>query len=374
MFPIKKREIGLIKELFGEVSAQAYIKIIYISGSAARKTDIKGSDIDINVVYDDILYKDLRTDALAEALGRIDKAAAKYGLKLHIQPPKSLSLFWELIRSGEPWILTEIDGAIPVHDNSDFISSLQTLLRRSQLYRKHERSSILIDRAKLAFVQAENMLYSEAINVLTDTIVSNLQAILMYFDKFVPYEELPKELKRFLKKDLITPKQCEFFVLMIKLFKMHANGRKKYMLKHNLRIDSLLRDSIEFLERTEYLFELLEYLQKKEQVNMAYEEAMNLMKKAINKPIGADIKEDGIIMAFEAELGKRSFVPKAYINVFRRIMEMKRKADEKRFLEISSHDIHLSNTAIKHLEKLISENAADAGKGSPDSPNPGSRT
>jgi|GEM_PF-1871218 len=353
VFFINNREIELIKQLFSELSAQNHIKIIYVSGSSARKTNVKSSDIDINVVYDDILYKDVQLGILIDTLNQIDTSAAKYGLKLHIQPPKSLSAFWELLRSEEPWILTEIDSAIPIHDTSDFIASLQTLLKRNQLYKKEERSSILIDRAKLGFAQAENAMYSEAINILTDTVVSNAQAVLMYFDRFVPYEELPKEMKALLKKDLIKEDEYAFFVNLLKIFKLHSNERKKYMIKHKVSLDNLIHSSTGFIERTEYLFELLEYLQKKDQVMHVYEETLELMKKTINHPIDKVIKDEKVILAFESAIQKKKYIPEAYLCTIRHIMEMKLKVDQKRFSELSSHEIHVSNATIKHLGKLI---------------------
>ncbi len=249
--------------------------------------------------------------------------------------------------------MTEIDSAIPIHDKSDFIVSLKTLLKRSQLYKKNERSSILIDRAKIGFLQVQNVFYSETINVLADTIISNLQAILMYFDKFVPYEELPKELKCLVKKDLIKEKEYEFFVTMLKLFKMDVSNRKRYMASHKINVDSLIHSSIEFLERTEYLFELLEYLQKKEQVNLVYDETLKLMKDFINKPLDREIKEDKVIIAFETEIQKKKYVPKEYLKIIKEIMDMKHQIDQQCFSQLSSQQIYKSNATIKNLKELI---------------------
>lgn len=353
---MQKKTINILKNLFFTISVFNYIKTIYVSGSAARMNQVKGSDIDITIIYDNILYGNVDLKHIEITQNKLKDTAKSMGYNLHIQPPRALSDFWDLLRSGEPWILTELESAIVLHDPSELIEPLKILLEKHQLYKKEERASLLIDRAKIHFQNAENILFSDALFHLTDSAVSSTQAILMYFDRFSPYNELPKALKNFVNEGLMDSSNYRFFVLLIKLYNMDPKKRRTYCTKHKITLDLLIDGSLKFLERIEYLFELLEHMQKKNQSIKNYKNTIELMGRLMNKK---DISDEELILAVESKIERTEHkIPHAYINTLKRIIHMKNLANAKRFEEISSKEIHEANASLKYLERLVEESDA----------------
>lgn len=352
---MQKATVDSIKKLFAQLTTLKYIKAIYISGSAARKANVKGSDIDINVIYDNVLYSNVNLGLVEMLQNNVKETSKSMGLNLHIQPPKALSDFWDLVRSGEPWILTELESALVIYDPAELIEPLKILLKKHQLYKKHERAAILIDRAKIHFHEAQNALFSDAIIYLTDAAVSSTQAILMYFDKFVPNNELPDALKKFVREGLIDTFHHQFLTLLLKLYNADQAKRREYCSRNKITLDNLIDGSLNYLEKMEELFEMLEYLQKKEQSMKNYNTALELVSK-ITKTKESD--DDKIILSFEYEIAKKKHnLPTAYVTTLKKIIHMKHLADEKRFTEISSKEIHETSASLKYLEKIIGRRA-----------------
>ncbi|MFH1127446.1 MAG: nucleotidyltransferase domain-containing protein [archaeon] len=348
---MQKAKVDIIKKLFAQLTTLKYIKAIYISGSAARKANVKGSDIDINIVYDNVLYSNINLELVEMLQNNVKETSNSMDLNLHIQPPKALSDFWDLVRSGEPWILTELESALVLYDPAELIEPLKTLLKKHQLYKKHERAAILIDRAKIHFHEAQNALFSDAIIYLTDAAVSSTQAILMYFNRFAPNNELPDALKKFVREGLIDESHHKFLVLLLKLYNTDQTKRKEYCSRNKITLDNLIDGSLNYLEKMEELFELLESLQKREQSLSNYNTVLELVSMITNNN---DSDEEKIILAFESEVAKKMHhIPTAYITTLKRIIHIKHLSDEKRFAEISSKDIYETSASLKYMEKLI---------------------
>ncbi|MEM2707996.1 MAG: nucleotidyltransferase domain-containing protein, partial [Candidatus Pacearchaeota archaeon] len=109
------------------------VRSIFIYGSSVRKGIQKGHDIDILVIYDDSLENpELEKINFFQEL--ITTKAKKEELILHFQPPKPISLWWKLIKEGEPWAISALKDSIILYDNTEFIKTIKKLLRKSKLY------------------------------------------------------------------------------------------------------------------------------------------------------------------------------------------------------------------------------------------------
>ena len=111
------------------------LKSIWIYGSFTKKKKYNPkSDIDIMVVVDDSRpnYSQSFTKKLMFYLKIIEAKAKKKGIKLHFQPPKEASFLWELIRNGEPWVITSFRNTYTLLDESGFAKNLGWLIKRRE--------------------------------------------------------------------------------------------------------------------------------------------------------------------------------------------------------------------------------------------------
>ncbi|MCK4429312.1 MAG: nucleotidyltransferase domain-containing protein, partial [Candidatus Aenigmarchaeota archaeon] len=111
------------------VERHSLIKAIFVYGSAARKNK-KPNDVDCVAIVDDTSekFKPTVLDYIETELREItEEADKKMKIDLHFQSPRPLSVWWDSLRSGEPWVMTAVKDAYILYDPSDYIAPLKSL-------------------------------------------------------------------------------------------------------------------------------------------------------------------------------------------------------------------------------------------------------
>ena len=142
------------------------IKSIVLFGSAAKKLDSQGSDIDILIIIDDcsIQWDEQLIAWYREELKKIvekDKNSERF----HINTV-TLSTFWEEIKEGEPAAINMLRYGQTLIDFGGFFEPLKVLLAKGRLrpspeaiYTTLRRSPLHISRAKFDIVNSIEHLY-----------------------------------------------------------------------------------------------------------------------------------------------------------------------------------------------------------------------
>ncbi len=108
------------------------IKAIIYIGSTARREAKAGSDIDLLIILDDTLplERDI-LDAYKLEAERLVKQAAERGEKLHLTTLR-LTAFWEMLRAGDPVLLTMLRDGYALIDTG-FFDPLKRLLEMGRI-------------------------------------------------------------------------------------------------------------------------------------------------------------------------------------------------------------------------------------------------
>ncbi len=142
------------------------IKSIVLFGSAAKKTAVAGSDIDIVIVIDDVSINwDVElTSWYREELDRVIKANP-YQQSLHINTVK-LSTWWEDILKGDPTVINILRYGEAIVDLAGFFEPLKYLLLQGKIkgtpeaiYSCLQRAPSHIARSKMAELGAVEGVY-----------------------------------------------------------------------------------------------------------------------------------------------------------------------------------------------------------------------
>jgi len=276
------RRINDIKKLCVPLTRlKPFVKAIWLYGSAVRKKGFKKtSDIDILILIDDTRkIKDEFLRILRAMTDAITKQAEKKKLKLHFQPPKLLTLWWDLIRKGEPWALTSLQNPVVIYDPSDYIKLLSSLLNKGKLYNAPEKSERLLERAKEKIGEIRQISLFKVPEEILQAMSESAQIALMYLGIFPPS---PKDVSRELRKhfsgminETLLGHYDEIYTAVRKINRGHMTelaGRE---------IDTMINNAKQFITRMEAILIELEERKTSGEILNGYKECLVLCEKTL---------------------------------------------------------------------------------------------
>ncbi len=204
------------------------IKSIILFGSAAKKTNVIGSDIDIIIIVDDasVRFDDNLILWYREELGKIMKTSL-YKKDLHINTIK-LTTWWQDLSKGDPTIVNVLRYGETLIDFGGFFNPLKILLQEGKIKPTPESIHASLNRVPYHIVRSRQSEIG-AIEGCFWAMVDSAQALLMAINLLPPsYEHIPILLKEnFVDKKLLKIKYVEDFVKLHKLHKSILHGEVK---------------------------------------------------------------------------------------------------------------------------------------------------
>lgn len=124
-----------------------YTMIIYVFGSITRGDFRPRSDIDLIVVFDDTKPGSEAAAAKLEAeISGIQEKSNKAKLNLSFQKLMPLSTWWDLIRDGEPWLVSSLENPLILYDETGYVNLISRLVHKGHIYNRYEKAEKLIER------------------------------------------------------------------------------------------------------------------------------------------------------------------------------------------------------------------------------------
>ncbi|MBI4176866.1 MAG: nucleotidyltransferase domain-containing protein [Candidatus Aenigmarchaeota archaeon] len=350
---------GAIKEACSEILARRRnrIKAIWIYGSFARGESKPTSDIDIMTLVDDATT-DISSAELAEMSADIsainDAVKEKTKVNIHFQPAKRLTDWWDLLRSGEPWVFTSMRDAMPVYDPSGYVEPISRLLKEGRMIGTSERSQMLIQRAPSRLEDVRKIFLEDITADLLFAMVEAGQAALMFYGVAPPSA---KNLGSALRKHFVSKKILHAYYADI-VDDFYAITRKidhgdltKITAKE---INSWVVKAKDFIYMIDTIFSKLETEKKKEMIeesnSVAFSACKNLLKKR-----GVKANDGNILHFIEKELVKTGLVSKGYLEILKKIKSMKHASDNDKLNEITEKDVYTSRLYAKNLAEILKE-------------------
>ena len=335
------------------------IKSIYLAGSAVRKDYVPGSDIDILIIVDDTCDNfDARVLNLINSDFRdvSKKAMLEHKLDLHIQDAKTLSVFWDMVRSGQPWIITQMRDAYVLYDPSGYISPIKTLLNAGKLSGTKERAQTLINDAPKKLVDARKIFLNEVMSDLLLAMVESSQAVLMFSGVAPPASKnIGRELSlKFVNTKIIPKKIVNDYEQIYELTKKIDHGEVSHV--SGKEIERYLGMVIEFIEGMEKLFNVLDFMKKKKMVNSAYEKSIDACRIALKKINKVEPKTNtDLLKHFKVHFVDTGLVSKDHLEVLKKMHSNKKAFDSGKVSDISENEIYSSNVYAQNLENAIGD-------------------
>lgn len=356
---MKYEPVDAIKDSCSRILSRygSRIKAIWIYGSFARGDAKRTSDIDVMTLVDDAT-SDISGSTLAEitdAISAINRdVKEKTKINIHFQPAKRLTDWWDLLRSGEPWVFTSMRDALPVYDPSGYVEPLSRLLKEGRLTGTSERSQLLIQRAPSRLEDVRKIFLEDITSDLLFAMVEAGQAVLMFYGIAPPSA---KNLGNALRKNFVSKKILEnyyttivddFYELTRKIDHSELTKLKA------VEIYSWVSKARDFIYRMEDIFAKLESEKKKEMIEESNEVAFTACRNILKRK-GVKVNEENILHFVEKELVKTGLVSKGYLEILKKIKSMKEASDKNRLHEITEKDVYTSRLYAKNLETLLKE-------------------
>lgn len=140
-----------------------FVRAVVIFGSVARREGIKGKDIDVLVVVDDVSVN-LSPELIQTYRIIVEKAVADISTRIHVTTLKFTS-FWEYAKVGDPVAINILRDGVALLDTG-FFDPLQLLLLRGRIrptpeavWTYYMRSPTTIHNSKWHVLQATVDLY-----------------------------------------------------------------------------------------------------------------------------------------------------------------------------------------------------------------------
>lgn len=354
-----ERQRGRIEELCQPLIDEMgpYLQAIWIYGSATRKDKVEGSDIDILVLLDDT-KKDFSKETVQKAksiLKGIDDEAPE-DLDLHFQPPKLLSKWWELLISGEPWVLTSMEDAQPIYDGSGYIHLTRELLRGGQMHGTEQRAHKLLKRSRKKIKKTRRLLLEDVTSELLRAMSEAAQANLMYYGHPPPSpDKIGDELQEtFVDDEDLLPRQAvEDYRDLYRLTERIDHGRLTEFSGREL--DEYLSKAFRFIKAMRELFEELEQQKQENLITESHNEMIELCREALDeKGVSVPTEDEAVLRAFKETFVEEGLISDEHWEAVKKIEGVKDALEAGKLEEMSEDEIYSSRVHLRDFESTVS--------------------
>lgn len=361
----KKERVEILKQFTKEVLKKygPVIRSIVLFGSTARGTSRMESDIDVFVIVDDTKNK-ISPSFKAKIEDDLDKISKKCNKNLSVQQPYLLTEFWAMVRDGHPIVFNFIREGVPVYDKDIFLP-IKRLLQMGEIRPSKEAVEKYIERGPKRVKRVENAKIYMVVEDCYYAMLESAQAVLMFLGRIPPR---PTDAPDTLRKTLMEMKFIEESDVkdledIIEVRKEVEHKRIKKMSGKD--VDMWIKRTKVFVKKMQNLIVKIEVLKREGIVEKSHqimnETALTLMSSLKKRPSKA-----GIVADFEKHLVKPGIVPDNYLDVIRRLEEMKKLIKEGKVMDLPKQEILMHR---EYVRKFIHE----AGKILRKSPEPGAK-
>jgi len=345
----KKERLDEIKEFSKQVLEKygKYIKCIVMMGSVAREEFKSKSDIDVFVVIDDTSFK--ITPELHDKIdSEIEKIGEKISKFISVQPSYTLTEFWDYARVCHPIIYNFIKEGVPVFDTG-FFGPIKKLLKMGRIPATREAIESYMEGAPKKLMRAKTVKLLMLAEDCYYAMLNTAQAVLMFMGLAPPVpSKAYDDVKKFLvEPGILEPEYAEWLKEIIEVRKKIEH--KELMDVKGAFVDEWIEKSEKFVNKMFGLLNALE-LRKKEKIlerthEVMHKAAITALKTLKKMPE----KKEEVPTVFKREFIDRKLVEGYYWDIWKRIEDMKKLADEKKIDKIADKDVYQMREYVRKL-------------------------
>jgi predicted nucleotidyltransferase/uncharacterized protein (UPF0332 family) len=352
----EEQKKGAEEEKFKEVKEFAkqvlkkygkYVKCIVMMGSAARGELKSKSDIDVFVVIDDTAFK--ITPELQEKIDDdLEKIAEKISERISVQPTYTLTEFWDYARVCHPIIYNFIKEGIPIYDTG-FFAPVKRLLEAGRIPATREAIESYMEGAPKKIMRAKTVKLLMLAEDCYYAMLNTAQAVLMFMGIAPPVpSKAYDDVKKFLvEPGILEPEYAEWLREIIEIRKKIEH--KELMDVTGAFVDEWINKAEKFVEKMFSLLNALE-IRKREKIlerthEVMYKAAITALKSLKKLPE----KSEEIPLCFKKEFIDSKLIESYYWDVWKRVEEMKKLADQKKITEIADKEVYEMREYVRRL-------------------------
>ncbi|MCK4730083.1 MAG: nucleotidyltransferase domain-containing protein [Candidatus Aenigmarchaeota archaeon] len=348
-----KKEVFEKAEEFKKQCLKKYkdmVKTIFVFGSYLRKDFTEESDLDVLILLDDTKMR--ITDEFKESVAdNLFKTAKKLDSRLHIQPPWTITEFWDMVRVSHPLLMTVLRDGWALYDQGFFIP-MKKLLERGKIPASLESIELLMISAPKKIERAKNVRLYQVSEDCYYAMLNSSQAVLMYLGKQVPDPKAtPKAVKEYLVDTKMLPRQ--YYKLLEKVIKFRKDvEHKKVKEVTGAKVDEFLEKAEDYVKEMRKIYQSLQNQKKRVLIDKNYEILLKSTIMALKKVDKLPQDPKNLPGAIKKELIEKNYLPKSYLEVFDKVIGMKKVA-EKEINKIPERDVEVTRSYVKKFVDIL---------------------
>lgn len=355
----KEKRLEEVKEFSKKILEKygKYIKCIVMMGSVAREEFKQKSDIDVFVVIDDTAFK-----MTPEQHDKIDADLEKIGEKISkfisVQPSYTLTEFWDYARVCHPIIYNFIKEGVAVYDTG-FFTPIKKLLEMGRIPATREAIESYMEGAPKKLMRAKTVKLLMLAEDCYYAMLNTAQAVLMFMGLAPPVpNKAYDDVKKFLvEPGILEPEYAEWLKEIIDIRKKIEH--KELMDATGAFVDEWIAKSEKFIDKMFSLLNALELRKKEKILERTHEVMIKAAITALKTLKKMPEKEEEISTVFKREFIDGKLVEGYYWDIWKRIDEMKKMADEKKIDKVPDKDVYemreYVRKLIRDLAKVLKE-------------------
>jgi predicted nucleotidyltransferase/uncharacterized protein (UPF0332 family) len=348
---MREKEVQELEEVFQNFvnEHEEALHLVAVYGSATRKTDVEGSDIDVLVLVDTTeeipqwKFDDIRKD-----LEKIEEENNDYDL--HIQPPKSLKKWWELALESEPWVITSIEDLQPIYDPENLSKTLKSF--PSHYMENEVKSEEMLHKGLVNLDEVKSKVVKNATNQITENVVEAAKSIFKFQGERVPRDQLEARLREDLVKqrELMSEEDVELFSRVKRYNPAEVDFKElKEIFDKGLQFIELASDTVRKLE-----------LQRREWiVEESFAEIMEICKEVL----GEEDDRDGLINDFRDRYIREGDISREYEEVLEDVLRFKKEKENDTLEDVKGEKLYSTSARLSDFKAAVENVTSYEGRG-----------
>ncbi len=336
-----------------------YINAIIGTGSVTRDEFSSESDLDITVFIDDTRddMDGKKKKKIEEDLREIAKGCGKTKSGnhiLHVQPPWTITEYWDMMRRGSPVAHSWTQDAVALYDDG-FFGPIQRLYKMGRFPATRKSAQKRMSKVPKRINRAQRMKVLIVAKDVYHAMTNSLQAVIVYMGEEVPAPKQLAEVARdkLVQRDLLDEKYVEQYEEVYSIYKAVEHNDLDEM--EGEKVDKYIEMAKEFVGEMQKMMKKIEINRKARKIQSNYESMVKTSVAAL-RALGK-LPEDpkDLPRSFKENLIEEELVDPRYEITLGKVLEMKKKLNEKDIEDISEHSINVAMDFVKSFMRDVHE-------------------
>jgi len=345
----REKRLEEVKEFSKQILEKygKHVKCIVMMGSVAREEFKPTSDIDVFVVIDDTTQP-ITPEQHDKIDDEMEKIAEKISKNISVQPSYTLTEFWDYARVCHPIIYNFIKEGVAVFDTG-FFAPIKRLLEMGRIPSTREAIESYMEGAPKKLMRAKTVKLLMLAEDCYYAMLNTTQAVLMFMGLAPPVpNKAYDDVKKFLvEPGIIEPEYAEWLKEIIEIRKKIEH--KELMDVTGVFVDEWIGKAEKYIDKMFGLLNALEIRKKEKILERTHEVMLKAAITALKTLNKMPEKQEEIPTVFKREFIDSKMIEGYYSDIWKRIDEMKKLADQKKIKDIPDKEVYEMREYVRKL-------------------------